>query len=188
VRAPRASRAGSPRLGELARLELEVADVHPQARAVHRRAEPRDTRQEEQHDRADPEQVLVVLEHAVVASQADQRDGEQGEADHDPQRLLERVVGAEPVDLAEADRGQEAGHRQQVRVGVRDGRPRDHVRAQVEADEHRRVRERRPRDDRLPCDVHAREPDPGQRADGDQVGELAVALAHRGRFVSGRDP
>ena len=80
-------------LRELARLELERADVHPEPRAVDGRAEPGQARQEEQHDRADAEEVLVRLEHAVVAAQPDQRGGEERDADHDPEALLERVVG-----------------------------------------------------------------------------------------------
>ena len=76
-------------------------------------------RQEEQHDRSDPEEVLVLLEHAEVAAQAEEREREQPDADHDPEALLERVARAEAVDLGHADRGQQAGHRQQVRVGVR---------------------------------------------------------------------
>ena len=64
-------------LRELARLELDRADVHPQPRAVDRRAEPGHARQEQERDRRDPEQVLVVLEHAVVAAQAEQREREE---------------------------------------------------------------------------------------------------------------
>ena len=38
-----------------------------------------------------------------------ERRAEEGDADHDPEALLERVARAEPVDLGEADRGEEAG-------------------------------------------------------------------------------
>ena len=63
-------------LRELARLELKPPDVHPEPRAVDGRADPGQARQEEQRDRADAEQVLVRLEHAVVAAEADQRGRE----------------------------------------------------------------------------------------------------------------
>ena len=109
-------------LRELARLELDRADAHPEPCAVDRRAEPGHARQEQQRDRRDPEQVLVVLELAVVAAQPEQREREEADADDDPEPLLERVVGTEPVDLGHADRRQHTRHRQQVRVGVR--RPR----------------------------------------------------------------
>ena len=88
-------------LRELAGLELERADAHPEPRAVDGRPEPGQPRQEEQHDRADPEEVLVRLEHAVVAAQAEERQREERDADHDPEALLERVARAEAVDLGQ---------------------------------------------------------------------------------------
>ena len=98
-------------LRQLARLKLELADVNPEALAVDLRPDHREPRQEEQRDRSDPEQVLVRLEQAVVAPQPEEGDGEQHNADDDPEPLLERVRGPEAVDLRQADRSQQAGHR-----------------------------------------------------------------------------
>ena len=162
-------------LRELARLELDRADAHPQPGAVDRRSEAGDARQEQERDRRDPEQVLVVLERAVVAAEAEQREREEADADHDPETLLERVVGAEPVDLGDADRGQHARHRQEVRVGVGDRVPRDDVCSEVQREEEDRVAERAPADEGLPRDVHGREAEAGEGADGGEVEQLTVA-------------
>src|SRR5581483_11451778 len=162
-------------LRELARLELRRADAHPQARAVHRLTEPGYAGQEEQRDRGHAEQVLVVLEDAVVAAESDQRECEQRDPDHDPEALLERVGRTGAIDLGHADGGQQSGQRQEVGVGVRDGEPRDHVRCQVEREEEEGVAERAPADERLACDVHRRESEPREDADGGEVQELAVA-------------
>src|SRR5918911_5642057 len=83
------------------------------------------------------------------------------------------------VDLRHPGRGQQAGDRQQVRVGVRDGHPRDEVRRDVEAEEEDGVRERAGRDDVLARDVDAREAEARQDADGDEVRKLAVSKAQR---------
>jgi hypothetical protein len=83
------------------------------------------------------------------------------------------------IDLGHPGRGQEPGDRQQVRVGVWDGQARDEVRRHVEAEEEDRVRERAGRDDVLAGDVDAREAEPRQDADGDEVRELAVSQAQR---------
>ena len=50
--------------------------MHPEACAVDGLADPGQARQEEQCDRAEAEEVLVRLEHAVVVPQADQRERE----------------------------------------------------------------------------------------------------------------
>ncbi len=124
--------------------------MHPEAGAVDRLAEAGRERQEEEHDRADAEEVLVALERAVVAGAAQKSArAKTPTADHDPEPLLERVPRAEPVDLGQADRRQEARDRQQVRVGVRHGDPRDDVGGEVEAEEEGRVGERAARDLRL---------------------------------------
>ena len=110
--------------------------MDPEPGAVDRLADHRRERQEEQKDRGDAEHVLVALEHAVVVAQPEERRGERGDADHDPESLPERVARrAEAVDLGQPDRGQERGHRQQVRVGERHGDPRDEVGDEVEAEE-----------------------------------------------------
>ena len=103
-------------LRELAGLELERADCDPEARAVDLVADPGQRGQEEQHDRAEPEEVLVALEPPVVVAQQEQRGREEADADHDPQPLAERVVRVEPVDLGQPIAAS-SGHRQQVRIG-----------------------------------------------------------------------
>ena len=133
--------------------------MDPEAGAVDRLAEDGQRGQEEERDRAEPEQVLVALERAVVVAQQQERRREGRDADHDPEALAERVGRVEPVDLRHADRGQQGGDREQVRVGVRDGVARDEVRGEVEREEEQRVGERRRRDLRLPRDVDAREAD-----------------------------
>ena len=107
-------------LRELTGLELDAAEVHPEARAVDRLADHGQRREQEEADRGQPEQVLVALEPPVVVAQEQERHGEGGDADDDPEALAERVVRVQPVDLGHADRSQERGHRQQVRVGLRD--------------------------------------------------------------------
>ena len=67
-------------LRELARLELERADMHPEARAVDGGAEPGHRGQDEQPDRRQAEEVLVALEPPVVAVERVQRDRERGRA------------------------------------------------------------------------------------------------------------
>jgi hypothetical protein len=62
------------------------------------------------------------------------------ERDHDPEPLAEGVGRVQPVDLGQADRGQQRGHRQQVRVGVRHGQSRDQVGGEVEREEEAGVR------------------------------------------------
>jgi hypothetical protein len=56
------------------------------------------------------------------------------------------------------------------------------VRGEVEAEEERRVRERRGRDLRLAGDVDAREADASQEACDQEVEELAVAEAETGSY------
>ena len=55
-------------LGQLAGLELDSADVHPQAGAVDPLADQRESGQEEEPDRRQPEEVLVALEAPVVVA------------------------------------------------------------------------------------------------------------------------
>jgi len=86
----------------------------------------------------------------------------------------------EPVDLRHPDGGEEPRDRQQVRVRERDGRARDDVREEVQAEEDARVGQRAGRDDRLSGDVDAREADRGESADADQSQELSVTKAYGG--------
>src|SRR5581483_7774489 len=171
-------------LRELAGLHLDRADAHPQTRAVHRRADAREARQEEQCDGADPEQVLVVLEDPVVAAEAEEREREQPDSDHDPEALLELVVRAEPVDLGDADRGQERRHGQEVWIGIRHDDPRHHVSGEVQREEEERIPERSPRDEGLARDVDGGEAQPRQHADCGEVQELAVARPETGQRAS----
>ena len=152
--------------------------MNPEAGAVDLLSDHRQGGQEEQADRRQPEEVLVALEPPVVVAQCEQRDGEGRDPDHDPQPLAERVVRVEAIDLRDADRGQERGHRQQVRIRLRDSHARDRVRRQVEREEEERVRERPGRDDVLARDVDAREAEAGDDSDDEEVGELAVPVAH----------
>jgi hypothetical protein len=110
--------------------------------------------------------------------QQEEREREGGERDHDPEPLAEGVGRVQAVDLGQADAGQQAGHRQQVRVRVGDGQARDEVRGQVEREEEPRVRQRSRRDDVLTRDVDAGEAERGEDADDDEVGELAVPVGH----------
>ena len=106
-------------LRQLAGLELEGADPHPEPRAVDRLADHRQCGQHHQRDRGDSEEVLVGLEHAVVAPERDQRQREEADAADDPEALAEGVVRVEPVDHGDADRREQRGERQQHRVGPR---------------------------------------------------------------------
>ena len=166
-------------LPELARLDLERADVDPEARAVDRLADHGQARQEDQPERRDAEDVLVALEHAVVPVQPEERRREGGDADHDPEPLPEGVARPEPVDLRHADRREERRHRQQVRVGERHGHARDDVRDEVEAEEEDGVAERAARDLRLERDVDGGEADRRQHADREECRQLTVAKGHR---------
>src|SRR5919108_1876224 len=114
----------------------------------------------------------------VAPPEHEQRRGEGGEADDDPEALREGVVLVEPVDLRQPDPGQQAGHREQVGIGVRHGDPCDDVRRDIEAEEEQRVRERFRADDVLARDVDARERRSYQRPDEDEVEELSRAGAH----------
>ena len=151
--------------------------MHPEARAIDRRADAGEARQKQQRDRADPEEILVLLEDAVVAAQSPERERKEADTDHDPQPLPERVRVAEPVNLGHADGCQQSCHRQEVRVGVRHRPPRDEVRDEVEGEEEQRVGERPPADLRLARDVHGREAEAGENAHDGQVEELSVAVA-----------
>jgi hypothetical protein len=82
-------------------------------------------------------------------SQHEECECEERHGDDDPDSLLEGVAGPEPVDLREADRGQEAGDREQVRIGKWNGPARDEMGSEVESKEETRVGQRRRRDDVL---------------------------------------
>ena len=118
----------------------------------------------------------------VVVPEEKERRGEDRDRDHDPDALPERVVGIETIDLSEPDRGQQAGNRQQVRVGERNRVARDEMRREVQHEEEPRIRQGGRRHDVLPRDVDAGEPDRRQDADDDQERELAVPQAQGQRM------
>src|SRR5207253_719626 len=70
-------------LSQLAGLEAERAEVHPESRAIHAQADSRQERHEEEPDRAETEEVLVVLQEPVIAAQSEQGEREHDDADHD---------------------------------------------------------------------------------------------------------
>ena len=166
-------------LRELARLEPQRPEVHPEPRAVHGQPQHGQDRQEQQSDRGQPEDVLVRLELAVVVAEQEERQREKGDRDDDPGALLECVARMEAVDLRQPDRRQEAGDRQQVRIRERHRVTGHEMSRQVEQQEEACIRERRRRDDVLPCDVDTGEPDRRQHADDDQEQKLPVAKAQR---------
>jgi hypothetical protein len=161
-------------LRELARLEDEGADVHPERRAVDRPPDEGQGRQDEEDDRRDAQQVLEVVEDAVVAEEEDERD-EDADADDDPEALPEGEARLDPVDLGEAERAQEPGERQEVRVGVRQADAQGEVRRDEEGEEEARVGERGRRDDVLARDVDRGEPRDREEADEDEVEKLPRA-------------
>ena len=125
-------------LRELAGLEAKRAEVDPEPGTVDCRPEPGDARQEQEHDRADPEEVLVLLEDAVVTAQAQQRSREERNPDDDPQPLPERVLVVQAVDLVGPMPVKRApsGRRQSgVRDRTGDGAPRDRARRRRAASE-----------------------------------------------------
>jgi hypothetical protein len=111
----------------------------------------------------------------------EERAREESDCDDDPDSLPERIGGVEPVDLRQADCGQQAGDRQQVRVGERNGVPRGEMRDEIDRKEEARIRQRGRRDDVLTSDVDAGKPDGRQDPDDDQEGELTIPRAERQR-------
>ena len=160
-------------------MELQRPRLHPEAGTVHCLPDQRQRRQEEQADRRDAEDVLVRLEAAEIVAQQNQRRGEGGDADDDPEPLPERVVRVEAVDLGHAEGSEQAGQGQQVRVGLRHRDPRDYVCRDVEPEEEQCVRQRGRGDDLLARDVHAGEAEARDDPDDEEVEELAVSEGHR---------
>ncbi len=164
-------------LRQLAGLELERPELHPQAGAVDGGTDDWEGGQDEQTHGGEPEQVLVVLEPPIIAEE-EQREGEEGHPEHHPDSLAVGVRRLEPVDLGHADRGQEARDRQQIGIRERDRQPGDDVGDEVEPEEDGRVRQRGRRDHRLARDVDAGEADRRQRAHRNQAHQLTVSLGH----------
>ena len=136
-------------LAELTGLEGERTDPDPDPRAIDGAADPREHRQEQQHDAREHRNVAVSLQHAVVAhdDQYGDRDGD-GHARPDdlpdaravPARCAGRDV--DPVDLGDADPVEHCGNRQDERVGLRRDDPHHEVHG-----EHEHGKTRREHDD-----------------------------------------
>src|SRR5581483_7849576 len=71
-------------LRELAGLELQRPDLHPEPRSVDRPADHWQRREHEQADRRDAEEVLVALQHAEVGAEGEHGGGERRHPDDDP--------------------------------------------------------------------------------------------------------
>ncbi len=168
-------------LPELARLELEPADVHPETRAVDRLPEVA-ARAAGRGARSRRRRRCTCSARArgsrVAARRASRRRRRRRSRPRFPAGAP-RVVRAEPVDLRQPDGGEQRCHRQEVRIGERHRAPRDDVRDEVEGEEERGVAERAGRDLRLERDVDAREADRRENSDGEEGDELAVPEAQR---------
>ena len=112
-------------------------------------------------------------------AEQDQRRRECGDADDDPEPLPKCVVRVEAVDLGHAEGREQAGQRQQVRVGLGHRDPRHDVRRDVEPEEEQGVRQRGRGDDLLARDVHAGEAEARDDPDDEEVEELPVPEGHR---------
>ena len=164
---------------DLARLELQRADAHPQPHAVHALSHTGHGRQEEQRDGGDPEQVAVRLEDAVVVPEHDERHAEGRDTDGHPNGLSAAVRRVETVDRHDAEGGENGGQREERAVGVRDRPSDDDVGDQVQREEERAPRDGACRDLGVSCHRDARQSDSREQRRDDQPGELAAAMAHR---------
>ena len=165
-------------LGELRGLEGDRPDAHGEVGAVHRLAEHRQPRHEQQGDAGRGDGVAVALEHAQVAQEQHGR-AEQAEADGEPLRLLAREVGVDAVDHHEPHGPQERGQREQVRVGVGQPRAYEEVREQAPGEEEGAVDDRHVAHLLLPREQHGGEPRRHEERDGDESEELAQAQRAR---------
>src|SRR4249919_1682068 len=166
-------------LRELARLELDDAEVHPQPRAVHLLADSGNRREEQQPHGGDAEEVAVRLEDAVVVPEPDERRDERRDSDGDPDGLARPVLAVEAVDRSEPERRQDRGQRQQHAVRVRDGPAHDDVRDEVEREEQNAPRHGASGHLGAPRQRDARERDARQQRGDDESGELAAPCVHR---------
>jgi hypothetical protein len=98
-------------------------------------------------------------------------------ANDDPEALAEGLVRLDPVDHRDAERGEEPGEREHVRVGVGQGDAHDEVGRDEERDKERRVGEGRGRDHLLAGDVDACEARGREEAHDEEVEELPRAEA-----------
>ena len=78
-------------LAQLAGLELERSDAHPEPGAVDRAGRSSAAPAGRAAERRQAEQVLVRLQPAEVVAKRDQGAGEGGDADHHPEPLAQRV-------------------------------------------------------------------------------------------------
>ena len=152
-------------------LDGEVGPVHllPDA------GQPRDQKQSDARRR---DRVAVALEDMVVLDHQD-RDGEEGEPDHEPLGLLARQLRVDPVDQHEPDPGEGGGEREHVRVGVRDARPDEQVRQHAQAEEERAVGERGVGDVLGPRGDDRREPGRHQQRHRQEPEQLTRARGHQ---------
>ena len=169
-------------LRELARLEPQRADVDPELDAVDPLPQPRDGREHQEHDRRDPEDVLVPLEDPVVVAQPDEHEGEDRDADGDPDELAAPVLRLEAVDEREPDRADQRGEREQRRVGVGHRPARHEV-----GDEEDPGQDTGPRQPAVVDRRQIGQPGARERGGRDEPGEdereqLAVPGAHRSRL------
>jgi hypothetical protein len=170
-------------LGELGRLEGERADLDVEVGAVDLLPDPRQPRQDQQHEGDGDNHVAVLLELAVVAKEQD-RGREQDQPDDEPLCLLARVGGVDPVDHHDPEARQQRHQGEQVRVGVGQREAQEHVRGQAQREEDRAIGQRRVGEDVLALDEdrgEARDHEAGRRQ---QPQQLAVARAHPDADVS----
>ncbi len=104
-------------LGDLTRLEVDRADLHPDACSVDGAADAGDEGQDQQHQADEQERVAIALEHPG-ATHDDQRGDERQHAHGGPRGLQagQALVEAGDHDVAQAV--QEGDQRQQDGIGV----------------------------------------------------------------------
>ena len=148
--------------------------MDPQPRPVHRLADAGEERHEQEADRTEAEEVLVVLQPPVVLAQKDERRREDRDADDDPERLQSAVLGIEASDRRQADGRHQRGEGEKTSVCVGNRPSNDHVGTQVEGGEHGSVPRRSVRD----LDRHRRERGPRDPGGDEERRELAIARGH----------
>lgn len=128
-------------LGDLARLERERPEPHPDARPVDRAADSGDERQQQEREADEAGGVAEPVQDPVVRQQ--HQDGhERRDPDEDPHPLIRRLRGVETHDHRVPDPDEETGHGQEDRRRVGGEAPD----REVQADEQRRrERHERPR-------------------------------------------
>ena len=132
---------GEEDLGELAGLEVDRSDAHPDAGAEVLPADAGHEREQQKGEAEEPDGPAVALEVADPANQHE-RDDERGDADCHPSRLqLGQVLRLRPGrveadDEHVAEPVQQPGDRQKRAVGVRREPPDGDVRGELEPQHH----------------------------------------------------